>query len=68
MARGLANVDPERRREIASMGGKAVQAKGTGHRWNEKTGKAAGKIGGAMSRGGRGKHASTGKATHPRAK
>jgi hypothetical protein len=58
----------EKRTEIARKGGIAAQAKGTGHRWNEKTGKAAGKIGGHISRGGRGKHQSTGTPTHPRAK
>ncbi len=68
MARGLAALDPERRREIAQMGGKAVQAKGTGHAFNSTTGKIAGKKGGAMSRGGRGKHQSTATPTHPRAK
>lgn len=33
--RGFALLTPERRKEISSMGGWAVQSKGTGHRWTE---------------------------------
>ncbi len=68
MARGFASLSPERRREVAAEGGRAVQAKGTGHAFTSKTGKAAGEKGGHISRGGRGKHGSTDKPTHPRAK
>lgn len=65
---GFASMTPERRREIATRGGKEVQARGTGHQFDSKSGKAAGKLGGAKSRGGRGQHQSTATATHPRAK
>lgn len=46
---GFASMDPARAREIAVMGGKAVQAKGTGHRWNTEEGVNAGRKGGRMS-------------------
>lgn len=32
-ARGLAAMSPERRKEIASMGGRTSQARGTAHQW-----------------------------------
>lgn len=44
--RGLAGVSPERRREIASMGGKAAQRKGTGHHFTSEEAQAAGRKGG----------------------
>lgn len=31
--RGFAAMDPEKKREIQSKGGRAAQAKGTAHRW-----------------------------------
>ena len=65
---GFASMSAARRREIASLGGKAAQAAGTAHQWDSHEAKAAGKIGGHISRGGRGKHADTSKPTHPRAK
>ena len=40
--RGLASLSPERRREIAAMGGKAAAAKGTAHRWTSEAARAAG--------------------------
>jgi uncharacterized protein len=43
LLRGFATLSPEKRQEIASKGGKAVQAAGTAHRWNSETGKAAAK-------------------------
>lgn len=46
---------PEKRRELARMGGKAVHAQGTGHEWTSQEAKAAGRKGGQASRGGRGK-------------
>ncbi len=61
-------MSPERLREVAAMGGKECQARGTGHAFTSKTGKEAGKLGGHISRGGRGKHPDTSKPTHPRAK
>lgn len=46
---------PEKRRELASMGGKAAHAIGRGHEWTSQEAKAAGRKGGQASRGGRGK-------------
>lgn len=48
--RGLAAVDPERRRAIARLGGIAVQARGTGYRWTPAQAALAGKKGGKVSR------------------
>lgn len=53
--RGFACLSPERQREIAAKGGRASHAKGTGHRWTKEEAAAAGKRGGEVSRGGRGK-------------
>ena len=39
--RGLAAVSPERRKEIAALGGKATQAKGTGHHFDAESSKKA---------------------------
>lgn len=46
----LADHTPERRREIAAMGGRAVQAMGLGNRFNADTGRAAALKGGAACR------------------
>lgn len=46
-ARGLAAMNPERRREIASMGGRTSQARGTAHQWTAEEASAAGKKGSA---------------------
>jgi hypothetical protein len=43
--KGFATFSPERRREIASRGGKAVQARGTGHKWTSETAAIAGRLG-----------------------
>jgi len=48
--RGLACCSPERRREIASMGGRARVAKGVGHYWTQEEAQAAGKIAGMVHR------------------
>jgi general stress protein YciG len=45
--RGFAAMTPERRREIASAGGKAAQALGSGHRFNAAEARVAGAKGGA---------------------
>lgn len=45
-ARGLALASPERRREIASAGGRAAQQGGNGRRWTDEQARAAGKLGG----------------------
>jgi uncharacterized protein len=42
-ARGLAAMSPERRREIASKGGRTSQARGTAHQWTPEEASAAGK-------------------------
>lgn len=47
--RGFARLTPERRREIAAMGGKAAQARGVGHRWDSAEAAAAGRMGAAAS-------------------
>lgn len=44
--RGFAAMNHKRQREIASMGGKAAQAKGTGRRWTVEEARAAGRKGG----------------------
>lgn len=33
LKRGFATMDPTKRREVASLGGKAAQNSGMGHRW-----------------------------------
>ncbi len=43
--RGLAAMSPERRREIASKGGRTSQARGTAHQWTAEEASAAGKKG-----------------------
>jgi len=53
--RGFASMSREKQREIASKGGIAAHKKGTAHEWDKKEAKAAGKLGGLASRGGRGK-------------
>ena len=45
--RGFASMSPERVREIASKGGRAVHAQGKGHRFTHEEAKAAGAKGGA---------------------
>ncbi len=45
--RGLAAMSPERRKEIASMGGRTSQARGTAHQWTAEEASAAGKKGSA---------------------
>lgn len=44
--RGFASMDPEQQRRIASKGGKAAQAKGTGRQWTVEEARAAGRKGG----------------------
>jgi uncharacterized protein len=56
--RGFGSMDPEKQREIARKGGRAAHMKGTAHEWTkgpEGTAAKAGKRGGQVSRGGRGK-------------
>ena len=49
--RGFAAMDPDKQREIASMGGKAA-ARGNGHKWTREEAVAAGRKGGLASQGG----------------
>ena len=53
--RGFAVMSPEQRSRIASLGGKAAHAKGTAHEWDSDQAAAAGRKGGMISRGGRGR-------------
>jgi hypothetical protein len=46
---------PEKQREIASKGGRAAHAKGTAHEWTSEEARNAGRKGGQISRGGRGR-------------
>ena len=46
---------PEKQREIASKGGRAAHAKGTAHEWTSEEARQAGRKGGQISRGGRGR-------------
>jgi len=45
----------ERQREIASKGGRAAHEKGTAHEWTADEARSAGRKGGQVSRGGRGR-------------
>ena len=53
--RGFASMSPEKQREIASKGGRAAHEKGTAHEWTPDEARNAGRKGGQISRGGRGK-------------
>jgi uncharacterized protein len=53
--RGFASMDPARQREIASKGGRAAHEKGTAHEWTADEARNAGRKGGQVSRGGRGR-------------
>lgn len=53
--RGFASMTPEQRQRIASLGGRAAHAKGTAHQWTSETARRAGRKGGQVSRGGRGR-------------
>ena len=57
--RGFASMSPEKQREIASKGGRAAHEKGTAHEWSADEARAAGRKGGQISRGGRGRLVST---------
>jgi len=48
-------MSPERQREIASRGGRAAHEKGTAHEWTADEARSAGRKGGQVSRGGRGR-------------
>jgi hypothetical protein len=48
-------MSPEKQREIASKGGRAAHEKGTAHEWTSDEARTAGRRGGQISRGGRGR-------------
>jgi hypothetical protein len=48
--RGFASMSPEKKREIASKGGKTAHAMGTAHKWTSEEAQAAGRKGGSISR------------------
>ena len=48
-------MSPEKQREIASKGGRAAHQKGTAHEWTSDEARSAGRKGGQISRGGRGR-------------
>ena len=53
--RGFASMSLDKQREIASKGGRAAHEKGTAHEWTPDEARAAGRKGGQISRGGRGR-------------
>ena len=53
--RGFASMSPDKQREIASKGGRAAHQKGTAHEWSADEARTAGRKGGQVSRGGRGR-------------
>lgn len=53
--RGFASMDRDKQRAIASLGGKAAHVKGTAHQWTSAEAKEAGRKGGMISRGGKGR-------------
>jgi uncharacterized protein len=57
--RGFASMSPEKQREIASKGGRAAHEKGTAHEWTADEARSAGRKGGQVSRGGRGRLVAT---------
>ncbi len=48
--RGFASMTVEKKREIASKGGRAAHALGTAHKWTSEEAQAAGRKGGSISR------------------
>lgn len=54
-SRGFASMASEKQREIASKGGRAAHMKGTAHEWTSDEAREAGRKGGQISRGGRGR-------------
>lgn len=55
MARGFASMTEEKKRAIASMGGKAAHKLGVAHKFDSDEAREAGRKGGAKSRRGPGK-------------
>lgn len=52
---GFASMDAEKQRGISRKGGVAAHVKGTAHQWKSGETRDAGRKGGLVSRGGRGK-------------
>ncbi len=48
--RGFGSMDPQRQREIASMGGKTAHREGRAHKFTSEEAKAAGRLGGLARR------------------
>jgi hypothetical protein len=48
--RGFASMTPEKKKEIASKGGKAAHTMGKAHKWTSDKAKVAGQKGGSISR------------------
>jgi uncharacterized protein len=46
--RGFASMDPQRQRQIASLGGRAAHQQGTAHEFNSEEARAAGRKGGEV--------------------
>ncbi len=63
--RGFASMSPEKQREIASKGGRAAHQKGTAHEWTSDEARTAGRKGGQVSRGGRGRLRESGEGLGP---
>ncbi len=53
--RGFASMDPEKQRRIASKGGRSAHEKGKAYEWDAEAARNAGRKGGQVSRGGRGR-------------
>jgi general stress protein YciG len=63
--RGFASMSPDKQREIASKGGRAAHEKRTAHEWTADEARSAGRKGGQVSRGGRGRLIDANEATQP---
>jgi len=48
--RGFTALSPDRRREVAALGGKTAQQRGTAHRWTKEEAQQAGRKGGLTRR------------------
>ena len=58
--RGFASMDDEKKREIASKGGKAAHASGNAHEFNSEEAREAGRKGGQAKGGNRGNQVNPG--------
>ena len=63
--RGFASMDRDKQKEIASKGGRAAHEKGTAHEWTPEEARRAGRKGGQVSRGGRGRLVDSNEETTP---